>query len=158
MRKLVKVPSELLRQRSKEVKKIDSNVKALAKDLVEFIRLHQTDQWRPLGVTAPQLGQLLRVIAFSRNPASQEDDIQVLINPELVYEKDRHLVREGCLSIPSKEFTVKRAKIVKIRGLTPDNEVRSFRGRDLLAQVFQHELDHLDGILIDQIGERRGRK
>ncbi|MBA7706456.1 Peptide deformylase [subsurface metagenome] len=79
----------------------------------------------------------------------------MVINPELVYAKGKYIVQESCLSIPGKEFTVRRAKIVKIRGLTLDNVMRTFRGRDLLAQVFQHELNHIDGILIDQIGERR---
>ena len=78
----------------------------------------------------------------------------MVINPELVYAKGNALVYESCLSIPGKEFRLRRAKIVKIRGLTLDNVMRSFRGRNLLAQVFQHELNHLDGTLIDQIGER----
>ena len=155
MRELVKLPSELLRQRSKPVKRIDSEVKGLAKEMVEFIHLRQDSKLRPVGLAAPQLGELVRVIAFSRNPMSIEEDIQVLINPELVYQKGNHLVRESCLSIPGKEFILRRAKIVKIRGLTLDKVVRSFRARDLLAQVFQHELNHLDGILIDQIGKRK---
>ncbi len=156
MRELVKVPSELLRQRSKLIKGVAS-VKSLAKDMVEFMRLRQGNKFRPVGLSACQLGELVRVIAFSRNPMSKEEDIQVLINPELVYQKGYHLIYETCLSIPGKMFIVRRAKIVKIRGVTLGGEVRSFRGRDLLAQIFQHELNHLDGILIDQIGERRAR-
>ena len=155
MRELVKVPSKLLRQKSKPVKKIDSKIKALAKDLVEFIQLHRADEIRPLSLSACQLGELVRVIAFRRNSLSmEEDDIQVLINPEIIYSKGRYLVNEGCLSMPDKSFPVRRAKIVKIRGLTLDNEIRSFRGRDLLAEAFQHEMNHLDGILIDQIGRQ----
>ncbi|MBA7602295.1 Peptide deformylase [subsurface metagenome] len=155
MRELVKLPNALLRQKSKPVKRIDSKIKALASEMVQFIRLRQADDLRPIGLTACELGELVRVIAFSRNPMSTEEDIQVLINPELVYAKSSHLVTESCLSIPDKEFTLRRHKIVKIRGLTLDGELRSFRGRGLLAQVFQHEIDHLDGILLDQIGERR---
>jgi len=155
MRELVKLPNPLLRQKSKPVKTIDSKIKALANEMVEFIQLRQADDLRPIGLSACQLGELVRVIAFSRNPMSTEEDIQVLINPELVYAKNFHLVTESCLSIPGKVFTLRRHKLVKIRGLTLDNVVRSFRGRDLLAQIFQHELNHLDGILLDQIGERR---
>lgn len=154
MRKLVKVPNKLLRQQSQPVKTIDSEIKALASDMVEFMRLRQADKFQPIGLSAPQLGELLRVIAFSRNPMFIEgDDIQVLINPELVYQKGSQLVKESCISHPGKEFTLQRAKLVKIRGLTLDGVKRSFRGRGLLAQVFQHELDHLDGILIDKIGK-----
>ena len=156
MRELLTLPNQLLRQKSKPVKRIDSKIKALANEMIQFMQLHQADNMKPISLSACQLGELVRVIAFRRNPVSvDEDDIQVVINPELVYAKSFHLVTESCLSIPGKQFTLRRHKLVKIRGLTLDNVVRSFRGRDLLAQVFQHEFNHLDGILIDQIGERR---
>jgi len=151
---LVKVPSQLLRQRSKEVKEIDS-IRELAQEMVDFLNSHHTDEPAPIAVSAPQLGQLVRVIAFRRN-AAPDGDIQVLVNPTLVYAKGFHIVTEECLSLPGKSFMVRRHKIVKIRGLTLNGEQRSFRGRDLLAQVFQHELGHLDGILIDKIGNRKG--
>ena len=157
MRELTKLPNSILRQRSKPVKKIDKHIKELAQEMVEFMRHRPADSLRPIGLAAPQLGELVRVIAFSRNPMSPEDDIQVLINPEVVYQKGRHLVYERCFCIPGKEFALKRAKLVKIRGLTLAGEMRSFRGRDLLAQVFQHELNHLDGILIDTLGKERMR-
>lgn len=155
MRELLTLPHGILRKKSKPVKRIDSEVKALANEMVQFMQLHRVDKLRPIGLSAPQLGELVRVIAFRRNPLSiDEDDIEVVINPELVYHKGGYLVSESCLSIPGKEFRLRRAKIVKIRGLTLDNLMRSFRGRNLLAQVFQHELNHLDGTLIDRIGER----
>ncbi|GAI36486.1 unnamed protein product [marine sediment metagenome] len=150
---LVKVPSELLRQKSKKVKKIDS-IRELAKEMVDFLHSHSNDEPAPIAVSAPQLGALVRVIAFRYN-ASPTGDIQVLINPTLVYAKGFHVVPESCLSLPGKVFTLRRAKLVKIRGLTLDGVERSFRGRDILAQVFEHELGHLDGILIDQIGSLR---
>lgn len=151
MRELVKLPDELLRQKSEPVKKIDKRIKELAQEMVEFMRHHPADSLRPIGLSAVELGELVRVIAFRRNPTSPEADIQVLINPELVYQKGHRLVYESCLSIPGKRFTVRRAKLVKIRGLTLDGTMRSFRGRDILAQVFQHELNHLDGILLDTL-------
>jgi len=156
VRELVKVPNELLRQQSQPVKTIDSEIKVLASDMVEFMHLHQVDKFQPIGLSAPQLGELLRVIAFSRNPMFIEgEDIQVLINPELVYQKGSQLVKESCSSIPDKEFTLQRAKLVKIRGLTLDGVQRSFRGRGLLAQVFQHEINHLDGLLIDELSKQQ---
>lgn len=156
MRELVKLPNQVLRRKSKPVKRIDSEIRALANEMIQFMQLHRADRLKPIGLSAPQLGELVRVIAFRRNTISiDEDDIQVLINPELVYIKGFYLVGESCLSIPGKEFTVRRAKIVKIRGLTLDGVVKSFRGRDLLAQIFEHELNHLAGLLIDQIGKKR---
>ena len=153
MRELVKLPNPLLRRKSKEVKKIDQGVKELAMEMVDFIRLRRGEESRPVGLSAVQMGELVRMIAFTRNPASLEDmQVQILINPELVYQKGHQVVYESCLSIPGKRFRLGRAKLVKIRGLTLTGEMRSFRGRELLAQVFKHELNHLDGILIDTLG------
>jgi len=153
-RKLVTVPSELLRKKSKPVKEIDSKIKSLAQEMIDFLDAHGGDDLRPIGLAAPQLGELVRVIAFRRTPQlTDKADIMVLINPELVYAKDNHVVTESCLSIPGKVFTLRRAKIVKIRGLNLDGVQRTFRGHDLLAHVFQHELNHLNGVLIDQLGK-----
>jgi len=152
MRELIKLPNPLLRQKSQPVETIDRKIKELVLEMVDFMRLHRGDAARPVGLSAVQLGELVRVIAFSRNPASLEGmQVQVLINPELVYLKGHQVVNESCLSIPGRTFALRRAKLVKIRGLTLDGVVRSFRGRDLLAQVFQHEIGHLDGILIDKL-------
>jgi len=149
---LVKAPNPLLRQTSEEVKEIDS-VRELAQELVDFLDTHRADNPAPISLSGPQLGQLVRVIAFRRN-ATPDGDIEVLINPTLVYAKNSHIVRELCLSLPGKIFTVRRHKIVKISGVTLDGVERSFRGRDVLAQIFEHELGHLNGILIDQVGEK----
>ncbi|MBA7657942.1 Peptide deformylase [subsurface metagenome] len=155
MRELIKLPNELLRQKSQPVETIDRKIKELALEMVDFMRLHRGDAANPVGLSAVQLGELVRVIAFRGNPQSQEElQVQVLINPELVYEKGHQVVKESCLSIPGRTFALRRAKIVKIRGITLDGVVRSFRGRDILAQVFQHELNHLDGILIDTLVRR----
>jgi len=148
---LVKAPSELLRRRSKLVKDIDS-IRELAQEMVDFLHSHAADVPPPISVSAPQLGQLVWVIAFRRN-ATPNGAIQVLINPTLVYGKGFHLVPESCLSLPGKVFMVRRHKTVKIRGLTLDGEQRSFRGRDVLAQTFEHAIDQLNGILIDQVGK-----
>ncbi len=158
MRELVTLPSELLRLKSEPVKIIDSEIKALAGDMTEFMRLHPSKGLKPVGLAAPQLGELVRVLAFYPSPQSEDKDIQVLINPELVYEKGSRWLDESCLSIPGRTFVLKRAKIVKIRGLTPAGVTRTFRGRELLAQIFQHEINHLDGILIDQLGKEKGIK
>lgn len=152
MAELVKVPSELLKQKSEPVKNIDS-IRELAQEMVDFLKSHATDVPPPVAVSAPQLGKLVRVIAFRRN-ATPDGDIQVVVNPTFVYGKGAHVVSESCLSLPGKRFALRRHKIVKIHGVTLDGTERSFRGRDVLAQVFEHELGHLDGILIDKVGKR----
>jgi peptide deformylase len=157
MRKLITVPNDknchLLRKKCEPVKEIDSKVKSLAREMGQFMIASRAKKLRPAGLAAPQLGELVRVFAFYKNPLTEDEDIEYIINPELAYEKGSRIIYESCLSIPGRTFLVKRAKLVKIRGWTLDGAIRSFRGHDLLAQVFQHELNHLDGILIDTIGE-----
>jgi peptide deformylase len=153
MRKLVKVPDGKLRKKSKPVKKIDKGITQLAGEMVKFLLAPHGDS-TPVGLSAVQLGELVRMVVFKRNPDSTEQkDIQVIINPEVTRERGYHLVREGCLSIPGKVFLLQRAKVVKIRGLDLTGTQRTFRGQGLLAQVFQHEMNHLDGVLIDTLGE-----
>lgn len=151
---VVKGKDPILLRKSLIVKKITPTVKKVAEEMVTFMDEHSKDDIRLIGLSACQLGHSIRMMAFRNNPISNDrDNIVILINPELVYGKKQYLVKEGCLSLPNKSYKLKRYKIVKIKGMTLNGSSRSFRGRDLLAQVFQHELDHLDGVLINQIGE-----
>lgn len=150
---LVVAPASILRKKSEEVKKITPKTIKIAEEMVNFLHEHSSDNPMPIGLSACQLGHSIRIIAFRQNPMLKDrNDIIVLINPVLVYGKGQHVVGEGCLNLPGKTYLLKRSKIVKIRGMTLDGSPRSFRGRDTLAQVFQHELEHLDGVLIDSIG------
>lgn len=154
MKKLIEVPDPRLRKKSKPVKEINGKVKKLAGEMIEFLHRPPSDTIIAMGLAAIQLGEPIRMFAFKSNPNSAEqEDIQVVINPEVVYLKDFYLTTEGCLSIPGKRFALRRAKIAKIRGLNIDGARRSFRGHNTLAQVFQHELNHLAGVLIDTLGE-----
>lgn len=154
-RQVITIPNELLNNKCRTITKITPKVKAFAEELSEFLEEHKDDSLTPIGLSANQLGESIRMFAFRSNPSFVADDIQVIINPILVYAKGQHLVNENCLSIPNKTFTLQRHKLVKIRGLTLDGKERSFRGSGLLAQTFEHELNHLDGILIDKIGRLR---
>jgi len=155
MRKLVVVPDARLRRESEPVKKIDKKIKELAGEMVKFLGKTDASGITSVGLSAVQLGEPVRMFAFKGNPGSAiPGDIIVVINPEIVYGKGRHLVREACLSLPGREFIVQRAKTVKVRGQTLVGDLRTFRGRDLLAQVFAHEVDHLNGVLIDTLGEK----
>ena len=153
MKQVITIPNELLRQKCEKVTEITPEIKSFAKELTEFLEAHKDDSPSPISISAPQLGGNIRMFAFRNNPlVYNEGDIQVVMNPEMVYAKGFHLTRESCLSIPGKTFTLQRHKLVKIRGLMLDGSIRSFRGRDILAQVFEHELNHLDGILLDVVG------
>ena len=142
----------ILHTKCEQVKEITPAVHALAQRLEDYLKTHQHDDPRPIGISAPQLGKSICMFSYVTD---MDDNILTVINPELVYEKKKkHFVVETCLSIPGQKFTLKRGKIVKIRGMFIDGTHCSLKGHGLLAQVFLHELNHLDGITIDTI---RGR-
>ena len=154
MRELLKVPNPILRQKCRPVGNFNKEVKELIEELANYMYAHRTDEAAPIGLTAPQLGESLQVIVFYPNPAFREmEGIEEFINPGLVYAREPVTVTESCLSLPGKTYTLQRAKLVKVRGYSFDGRRRSYKARALFAQMFQHELNHLDGILIDEIGK-----
>lgn len=158
MRKLLVVPNEILRQSCEPINRIDGEIKELAKEMVEFMETARPDKPVLVGLAASQLGVPIRMFTYTLNPYGEDRQIQVVINPELVRQKDLHSVNETCLSLPGRTFTLQRFKLVKVRGITLDEAQRSFKGRDLVAQIFQHELDHLEGILLDERTKQRWDK
>jgi len=154
MSELIKVPNPILRQKCRPVRNFNKEIKELIQELASYMYAHRTDEFAPIGLAAPQLGKSLQVIVFYPNPSFRElKGIDELINPELVYAREPVIVTESCLSIPGKTYTLQRAKLVKVRGYNFDGYKRSYKARGLFAQMFQHELDHLNGILIDKIGK-----
>ena len=151
--KILTLPSsaKILHTECKKVKEITPEIKALAHTLESYLVSHQNNDPRPIAVSAPQVGECIRLFT---SIMSTEGDITTVINPELVYVKKLHLVAETCLSIPGKSFKLKRGKFVKIRGMTLDGSIHSFKGHGIIAQMFQHELNHLDGVTIDTIATR----
>lgn len=142
MRDLLLVPDVRLRLKSKSVALIDGYVKELVEEM-----LLQLKSLRAIGLAAPQFGEMVRLIVL--NVGGRE---VVLVNPEVVKMRDMRRVVEGCRSIPGKKFGLQRPKIVKVRGLDLDGKERGVKGHDVLAQVLCHEVDHLNGVLIDTIG------
>ena len=98
-----------------------------------------------VGLAAPQIGYPVRVCVVRVGGVKW-----ALINPVVVSAKGFSRVEEGCLSIPGKVFNVLRANIVKVRAVSPEGVSRVYKGHDVLARALQHEIDHLDGILVDQ--------
>ena len=144
MIELLKLPDERLRAKAKPVKKIDDHVKEIAQELLDRLQIKES-----VGLAAPQYGEMIRLIVIRYRGVEA-----VFVNPEIVKMSGHHLVQEGCLSIPHKQFEVRRPKTVKVRGLNLDGQIRSLRGHDELAAIICHEVDHLDGILIDQRGSQ----
>ena len=148
MRTLLLDPDDRLRKICSEVKTIDSYVIALANELRNFVRRgpvkHKDWELTPLGMAAPQLGELIQLFIIDTPALSL-----TMINPRLIKTVGSHKLYEGCLSLPGRTFIVERPKIVKFKGLDLEGQERSFRLRDTMAQCVIHEMEHLVGILVD---------
>jgi len=154
MRELVKVPDPILRQKCRPVVDFGQSLDELIQHMMDFMDARKGNEVHPVSLAAPQLGELLRVIAFYPNPQFREKEgIEVLVNPTIKLGNETYLVRETCLSIPGKAYIVSRAKWVKVKGTMPNGSPKSWKASGLLfAQLLQHEINHLDGVLIDSIG------
>jgi peptide deformylase len=99
-----------------------------------------------VGLAAPQLGMSQRLLVYRIGP---EAPVVALANPEVEWvSEERELLEEGCLSIPGILVEVERAVHVRVRALGEDGERRQVEASGLEARVIQHEMDHLDGVLI----------
>ncbi len=137
------VPDPVLRQKSKRVRVIDSSIRKLINNMRET--MHSAGG---VGLAAPQVGTLLRVIVIG---IPEQEDI-ALINPEIVRRTGERLVNEGCLSIPGYVGELKRAVSVTVKGRDQNGKKIRIKADELLAQAIEHEIDHLNGVLyIDQL-------
>ena len=109
-----------------------------------------------IGLAAPQVGISKRLIVVDLSSGMEKDQLIVLANPELVSSEGEVVSEEGCLSLPELSVKICRAGKVVVRGLDPEGRTVEVRGEDLLARALQHEIDHLDGVLlIDRVNPLR---
>lgn len=142
--KILKYPNPILKKRCEEIKDITFEIKELALDMTKTM----TDS-QGIGLAASQIGELKRIIVVR-----VENQPRVLINPEIIKKsEEKEVGEEGCLSFPGLFLKIKRAKAVEIETLNLRGEKMKIKAEGFLARVFQHEIDHLDGILfIDRVG------
>ncbi len=146
-------PDPALRNAATAVAEVDDEVQRLAERMLDVM-----ERAHGVGLAAPQLGILRRILVYR---ASDEDEPKVLINPELVERSDETEVgTEGCLSLLGGELQVPVARHLRVRvsgrdasGDAVDMDVEGFE-----ARVIQHEIDHLDGILIFDRAEDQERR
>lgn len=129
--------SPILRQRAKRVPRVDDGIRKLIDDMVETMIAAPG-----VGLAAPQVGVGWRVIVFKT-----DQNLHILVNPEMVKSEGEQTGLEGCLSVPGYVGEVTRAMRVVARGLNRHGKMVRVKGDGLLARAIQHEIDHLDGIL-----------
>ena len=131
-------PDPILRQKAKRVTSIDDSIQRLIEDMIET--MHAASG---VGLAANQVGVPLRIVVIG----IPEQDDMVLINPEIIEKRGERLVMEGCLSIPGYQAEIKRSEFVRIKAKDREGKLIRKKANDLLAQAFEHEIDHLNGIL-----------
>lgn len=132
----------ILRQKAKEVKQINSQIKELVLGMIEMLKKDDN----AVGLAAPQVGHSIQIIAIKHN---LDQNPVVLINPKIIktsFRKDT--IEEGCLSLPDIFIPVKRPIKATVETLDVNGKTLKIKAKGFLARVIQHEIDHLEGILI----------
>lgn len=148
---ILKYPDVRLKQVATEVKEITKEIKKLAMDMVETMY-----QGRGVGLAATQVGVPFRLIIIDVAQLEGEPNPIICINPEIIKADGKTKDDEGCLSVPGFTAPVERYQKVTVRFLDIDGNVKEIEAQDFFAKAFQHEIDHLNGILfVDRLGKLR---
>jgi peptide deformylase len=140
---ILKYPHPILKKRSQAVSQIDEEVKKLIQDMKETMY-----GAGGVGLAACQVGVSRRVIILDVSPMDPQHSFFALINPEIISEEGEIDHEEGCLSVPNCLEKVKRKEKVCVRGLSAQGMETEIKGDGVLAIALQHEIDHINGVLI----------
>lgn len=142
MLEIIKYPNDFLRRKTREVKVEelkDPKIQRLVFDMAKTM-----DVEKGVGLAAPQVGSDLRICVIRI-----DGEAYILINPKIKsYSRKKDVFEEGCLSFPGKFFPVERPIKVKVQARDIEGKKVKIKADGLFARVLQHEIDHLDGILV----------
>lgn len=139
MRKIKIYPDSILRQKALPVEEITTEILNISQEMVDIMYTYDG-----IGLAAPQIGisKQIIVVDYGEGPVT-------MFNPEIVeMTKEQDTIEEGCLSLPDITVPVLRSMKIKIRFTNEENKQSELNADNLSARVFQHEIDHLKGILI----------
>ena len=151
LRLVRKLGDPVLRATALPVDRFDARLQAEVEQMGELMQ-----DALGVGLAATQLGVLHRVLVYK---AYEEDQLTALVNPTIEWRSDELEVgEEGCLSLPGVHVEVERAARIRVRAQDPSGEPLEVEAEGLRARVIQHEIDHLDGVLILDRISRQARK
>jgi len=145
IRPILHYPNRSLRQRCEPVHEVTREIISLVNDLAETMYAAPG-----VGLAAPQVGVPLRVFVVDVTPSDKEAFLRVFINPEIVHRTGSADSLEGCLSLPGVNKVIERSAGIIVRSIGLDGDPVELVADGLLSFAIQHELDHLDGILLTQ--------
>jgi len=147
IRPILRYGERPLHETAADVTAFDDTLQRLIDDMIETMYAAPG-----IGLAATQIGVPLRVFVVDISVGRNAADLIVMVNPTFVARDGTQLEEEGCLSAPGFNATVLRPKHVVVKGLTRHGDEQTVEGTDLLARAFQHEMDHLDGVVfIDRL-------
>ncbi len=143
-----KYPNAVLQQKTETVSEYDADLQKLIDDMIETMYAAPG-----VGLAANQVGVSRQLAVVDVSARDGESSLMVLINPEIVCLEGEETYEEGCLSLPDYTTVVKRAMKVTVKGTNRHQEPVEIEAEGILARALQHEIDHLNGVLlIDRIG------
>ena len=144
---VVKWPDPVLAKSAAKVTVFDAKLQQFVEEMFETMYAAQG-----IGLAAPQIAVSQRITVIDVSFKKKPEEKIVLINPEIIDRRGKQVEEEGCLSLPEIRDKVSRAAWVKVRAQDVNGEWFEIEGEELLSRAFQHEIDHLDGVLfIDRI-------
>ena len=153
VRTILHYPDPRLREKAKTVAEITPEIRKLVEDMAETMYAAPG-----VGLAATQIGEPYRIFVIDTASENEPSELRVFINPEIVQKDGDVTWEEGCLSFPGVVEEIDRAAKVRVRAMGVDGKVFEIDADDLLAVAVQHELDHLDGVLmIDRMGALKKR-
>lgn len=148
-------PDEVLKKKAETVTDFNEEIRQIVNDMFETMYKRGG-----VGLAANQVGILKRIVVIDLHSGKENQGKEqiVLINPEIVALEGEEVKEEGCLSLPGLYKKVKRAAYAKVKAQNLDGEEFTIEGEGLLARAFQHEIDHLNGIVfIDRLSPLQKR-
>lgn len=153
VREIISLPTEILRKKSHKIGDLDSGFQTLVDDMIETLR-----DAPGVGLAAPQINMSQRLIVVEYGDEEDEEapkKLFVVANPEIVHFSDEKVMgTEACLSIPGFAGEVLRSKDVIVKGQNRRGKPIKIKAVGWLARIFQHEIDHLDGVLFIDRAEK----
>jgi len=144
---IIKYGNPVLNKVAEEIKNIDQDIEQLAQAMVNT--MHAAPG---IGLAAPQVNRSLRLITVDLTVGENEKDLMVLINPEILSQEGEQYEEEACLSVPDVQERIIRPNRVLLQGVGLDGEEKRIEAEGLLARVFCHEIDHINGkLFIDHL-------
>lgn len=142
IRSILTYPNPELKKKSAPVNVINDTIRELVSDMAETMY-----DAPGIGLAAPQIGVHQRIIVIDISDKNEPPELIIAINPVIIHAEGEAYEEEGCLSVPKYAANVRRHASVVVKALDLEGVERTWRAQDLLAIAFQHEIDHLDGIL-----------